>query len=54
VQLIEEWKRAQAAKPHTYDRKDSLAIPVAFDEQDSAYQGAEKGQRRDRHRSRTG
>jgi hypothetical protein len=36
--LSDEWARARAAKPHTYDRKDSFAIPVHFDEEDPEYE----------------
>lgn len=35
--LREEWVGARAAKPHTYDRKDSFAIPVHFDDADEHY-----------------
>ena len=36
-ELREEWEGAQAARPHTYDRKDSFAIPVHFDDVDAHY-----------------
>lgn len=36
--LAIEWQRALAAKPHTYDRKDSFAIPVHFDDEDGRYE----------------
>lgn len=36
--LSDEWKRARAAKPYTYDRKDSFAIPIAFDDEDPCYE----------------
>jgi hypothetical protein len=35
VGLDAEWTAALAAKPHTYDRKDSFAIPLHFDPEDS-------------------
>ncbi len=38
VGLADEWARARAAKPHTYDRKDSFAIPVYFDDADPDYE----------------
>jgi len=36
--LDKEWKAALAAKPHTYDRKDSFAIPLHFDDDDPDYE----------------
>lgn len=36
--LETEWKAALAAKPHTFDRKDSFAIPLHFDDRDSDYE----------------
>jgi hypothetical protein len=36
--LDQEWRAALAAKPHTYDRKDSFAIPVHFDTADPEYE----------------
>jgi hypothetical protein len=38
TRLADEWTRARAAKPHTYDRKDCFAIPVAFDDDDYRYE----------------
>jgi hypothetical protein len=38
VDLETEWKAALATKPHTFDRKDSFAIPVHFDPEDSDYE----------------
>lgn len=34
--LAVEWDRALAAKPHTFDRKDSFAIPIRFDSESDA------------------
>lgn len=38
TELHDEWTRALAAKPHTYDRKDSFAIPVHYDDTDRNYE----------------
>jgi hypothetical protein len=38
VELAEEWKDALATKPHTFDRKDSFAIPLHFDPDDRDYE----------------
>lgn len=33
ARLRDEWDQAMLAKPHTYDRRDSFAIPIAFDDE---------------------
>jgi len=38
VSLATEWANASAAKPHAYDRKDSFAIPIHFDNADPDYE----------------